>query len=121
MIIFKRTFTRPNLDVFWYNDLIQPDVDWLERWTYYTTEEKIINWTTTTSDDGFTLEYVAHWVDIQSFHEYDHDPMMQNYWNLRDAYLAENNIIMGNKILQYYKNDVLIEKILPTTWNISDI
>ena len=123
MVILRRQFHRPNTDILWYNEIIPPDEKWMLRWLHYKESGKIVDYSHDTTPDNLTMNYMAMWADLNAFHEYDHDPDMDQYWAARDSYNATHGITMGEKILQIYNqlNDV-VEKVLPEgDWTIESL
>lgn len=122
MLIVRRSFTRPDSSIPWYSSVIEPDEGWLSRWIYYVEAEKVIQWDNETSDDALVMDYWAIWKDVESFYEYDHDELMNNYWAERDQYNIENGITMGDKIVEVFTDSGdTIEYTLSADWKISDL
>lgn len=123
MIKISRTFTRPSDAVDWYQQSAAiPDELFLSRWTHYTDSGKVLVWDTVTSADGLTCEYIAIWRSLEDFHEYDHDPYLDQWWDFRDQYNNENGIQMGPKIVEFFENHSGNTTItLPAgNWNLAD-
>lgn len=123
MVIIKRQFVRPNENVPWYQTVITPTQDFLSRWGDYQSTGKVINWDMNISEDQLTMNYSAYWRSLEEYHEYDTDPLLDPYWDLRDEYCNLLNITIGPKILDVIKEDGSIVTITVPAgkWQISDL
>lgn len=100
MIIFTRTFTRPNVDIPFHSEVLDVSA-FRERLTLnYINTNKLISQFKEITDDGLVMTYTGIWIDRESFEEYDNDPVLKPYWEARDAYYAENNVIIGPGTIQ---------------------
>ena len=95
MIIFSRTFTRPNINVpFHYEVLDNTSYKSHLVPNYIETGDLISQWKDI-SDDVLTMTYNAIWASREAFDRHDNDPVLKDYWDQRDVYCESNNIVLG--------------------------
>jgi hypothetical protein len=95
MIQFSKTFTRPNTEILWHNQVLD-NTEYLNQLVpNYIETEKLLEQFLEYSEDSLIMTYVAIWSDQESFDEYDIDPILNTYWTARDEYCSTNNIILG--------------------------
>lgn len=102
MIIFKRTFTRPSVNIPWHQEVLSPPQDWKDRWQYYLISGKVLDVQYVPSVDNLSYTYTAVWKSLEDFHQYDNDSVMDEYWAQRDAYCTANDITMSGKIIEFH-------------------
>ena len=95
MITFSRTFTRPNTDTPFHNEVLDNTLYKAHLVpNYIDTEELLSQWKDMSSDE-MTMTYNALWSSREAFDRHDNDPVLQEYWNQRDIYCTANNIVLG--------------------------
>jgi hypothetical protein len=99
MIKIKREYTRPSIDIPWHNEVL-PDVEFKTKLQTYIDLNKHISYNITHSEDGLRMLYEGIWIDRAAFDEYDVDPDLVPYWNLRNEYYESVGIIVGPKVFE---------------------
>jgi hypothetical protein len=122
MIKITRTFTRPSTSISWYQQVLIPDENFLKRWDdYYVKSGKVITWDSQLHPDQLSNTYTAIWNSLEDFHEYDHDELLDNWWNTRDEYNSSVGIQIGPKILEIFKDNTSTIVTIPEgNWNLVD-
>ncbi len=99
MIKIKREYTRPAADIPWHGEVL-PNTEFKTKLQTYIDSNKHISYNITYSEDGLKMFYEGVWVDRAAFDEYDVDPDLVPYWDLRNEYYASVGITIGPKIFE---------------------
>ncbi len=102
MILITKTTTRPSTSVPWHFETPELNLDNFRSHLdlTYVQPGYLISQNNEVSEDGLTLTYTAIWQDLQSYQQYDTDPVLQVFWDERDAYYAANNVVMSEIDIQ---------------------
>ena len=96
MLIIRRTYTRPSVDVLWHAEVV-PNEEFFTQLQTYRDSGKYLAHRTTFSEDQLTMFYYGEWISREAFDEYDTDPILTAFWNLKDAYYSSVGVIAGPK------------------------
>ena len=99
MIKIKREYTRPATDIPWHNEIL-PSHEFTMKLQTYIDSNKHISYNITYSEDGLKMFYEGVWIDRAAFDEYDVDPDLVPYWDLRNQYYDSVGIIVGPKVFE---------------------
>lgn len=99
MLQLRRTYSRPNTFVLWHGETIKPPKEFKDRIETYKTSGKIISSDFELSQDLLELTFIMIFDNEQSYLEYDNDPLLQEYWEIRKKYNDDSGIMMGPKEL----------------------
>ena len=99
MIRIKRQYTRPSTDVKWQRDVIEVAEFKIKLQTYIDSK-KLISHHTNYSEDGLQMFYSGVWASRADFDEYDVDPDLTLYWDLRNTYYESVGITVGAKVFE---------------------
>jgi hypothetical protein len=95
MIIFSRTYTRPDTETPFHNEVLDNTTYRAQLVPNYIDSGKLIQQWKEMSSDQLTMTYQAIWLSREAFDEHDNDPILSVYWTARDEYCATNNIVIG--------------------------
>jgi hypothetical protein len=97
MILVTKTFTRPNTDVkFHYEVLNNEEFKNHMKSKYYETG-KVVSENKKLDETNLSFTYSGVWKTRADFDEHDTDPVLQKYWDSRDAYNNQNNIVASER------------------------
>jgi hypothetical protein len=96
MLTVKRTYTRPSTDISWHAEIL-PGTEFIKQLQTYRDNGKYLKHEVTFSEDGLTMFYRGEWISREAFDEYDTDPILVSYWNLKDEYYSAVGVITGPK------------------------
>jgi DNA phosphorothioation-dependent restriction protein DptG len=88
MYIIQRDFTRPSVDVPFY----EASAEYKAAWASYKETGKLLGNRSTLSEDGLTRTAVSLWKDEETWKEYSSDPLTIQMILQRDEYHQLNNI-----------------------------
>jgi len=99
MIKIKREYTRPSIDIPWHGEVLA-DAEFMAKLQTYIDSGKHILFNITYSEDALKMFYEGDWIDRAAFDEYDVDPDLVPYWDLRNEYYESVGIIVGPKVFE---------------------
>jgi len=99
MIKIKRQYTRPSVDIPWHGKILSSTEFKLKLQTYIDSG-KHISYNVSFSEDGLQMFYEGVWASREDFDEYDVDPDLTPYWDIRNAYNEAVGITIGPKIFE---------------------
>lgn len=98
MFALTRVYTRPNLEVVWHFEALPPPLGFSMRFNEYKFSQKIITDSFKLAPDGLSITFIMIFSDQQAYTEYDTDPVLNEYWEIRKSYNDNNGIIAGPKL-----------------------
>lgn len=96
MFRVTRTFTRPNLQTQWHQQVIDGSYF---RTTYIETG-KLALLNNTVSEDGLVMNHEAFWINEAEWLSHKEDPNIIQYFAARDAYNDSNGIIASPTVTE---------------------
>jgi hypothetical protein len=99
MIIIKRQFTRPSVDIPWHSEILPSEEFKLKRQVYIDSGKLVLH-SITYSENGLQMFYEGIWASQADYDEYTSDPDLTPHWNIRNSYNESVGIIIGPKITE---------------------
>jgi hypothetical protein len=101
MIKVTKLTTRPNTNVLWHFEAGIFDAGFYDhlQQTYKQTGKQI-SAANTFSEDGLQLTWTSFWNTQADYDEFQADPVLTTYWNLKQAYYDAHGVVMQDNVVE---------------------